>query len=211
MGQLASKPNRGAGLWIGLSFVAAFSLAAAVLMVLGTGERGTRLGLLLTARLAFLPFWAAYTSSSLARLFGSAFQSAHRNARTFGLAFAAIELVHLALVAWLCFLGQAPSVRTFIVFGIAVFWTYLLVLFSVADLRKWVSPRAGWLLRGIGMNYIAYAFAVDFLRNPLAGGIGHAAFYWPFAALAIIGPGLRLAAAAQQCAREAILHLSRRA
>lgn len=186
--------------WIMLSFGVAVGLAAVVTMVAGTGEHGTRMALQATARLAFLPFWLAYAGDALVSLFGPALQPVQRHARELGLAFAATELVHLGLVAWLCLIGHAPSMRTFVFFGTAVLWVCLLTLFSIVSLRRMLGVAGWWLLRIIGMNYLAYAFAVDFLRDPLAGGLRHAVLYWPFAALAIVGPGLRLAAAAQHLA-----------
>ena len=197
-GQPPSRRQVSAAPWMGLSALAALALAAAALMVAGTGRRGTDLGLLLTARLAFLLFWPAYTGSSLVALFGPAFQKVKRHGREFGLTFATVLLVHLGLVAWLCWIGAVPSTATFVLFGTAAVLVYLIALFSIGRLQQWLGV-AGWsLLRLIGMNFVAYAFAVDFLRNPFGGGIERAAFYWPFAALSIVGPGLNLAAAARR-------------
>jgi hypothetical protein len=168
----------------------------------GTGERGVHMGLLGTARLAFLLFWSAYVGGALVALFGSAFQPLRRRAREFGLAFAAVLSVHLGLVAWLCLIGAVPSTKTFVLFGTAAVWVYLLALFSINGLQHRLGPMGWWVLRAIGMNFVAYAFAKDFFRNGLAGGIANVVLYWPFAALAVIGPGLRLAAAAQRVGRE---------
>ncbi|WP_428538871.1 hypothetical protein [Rhodopila sp.] len=187
--------------WIQVSFAAAVGLTVAVLLVAGPGEQGTILALKATARLAFLPFWFAYAGAALVSLFGPALKPLPRHARELGLSFAAIECVHLALVAWLCLLGHPPGLRTFLVFGTAILFVGLLTLCSISSLRARLGKTGWWLLRVIGMNYVAYAFAIDFLRGPLAGGLGHAVFYWPFAALAIIGPGLRVAALAQGLAR----------
>jgi hypothetical protein len=64
---------------------------------------------------------------------------------------------------------------------------YALALFSIKQMQQMLG-RIGWLLlRTVAMNYIAYAFAVDFLRAPLGGTI-HTAEYLPFAALSIAGP-----------------------
>jgi hypothetical protein len=38
------------------------------------------------------------------------------------------------------------------------------------------------------MNYIAYAFAVDFLHGPILSGTMRSMEYLPFAALSIAGP-----------------------
>lgn len=179
-------------LWSGLSFCAAISLAASVLMAEGISDHGIRMALLATARLAFLLFWPAYVGSALASLFGTNFQWSQRHASEFGLAFAAALLVHLGLVAWLCLIGDFPPSRTFIIFGIAALWVYMLALFSIGHLQEVLGTKGWALLRMVGMNYVALAFTIDFLRNPLVSGIQHALLYWPFAFLAIVGPALRI-------------------
>jgi hypothetical protein len=182
-------------LWVGLSFGAALALAAAVLVATDATDDGIHLALLSTARFMFLLFWLAYAGSALASLFGSHFEPVRRRARAFGLAFAAALAVHLGLVAWLCLSGDIPPVKTFLVFGAAALCVCLLTACSLERMRNLLGAKGWALLRFLGMNYVACAFAADFLRNPLAGDIGHALFYWAFMALAIIGPGLRVAAA----------------
>jgi hypothetical protein len=188
-------------MWMGIAFCAALGLAASVLKDLGPNEIGIHTALRATARLAFLLFWPAYSGSALASLFGATFQLLKQRVREFGLAFVSVLLVHLGLVAWLCLIGAAPNVSTFIVFGIAAGWAYLLALFSIGRLHQALGPKYWWLLSNVGMNYVAYAFAVDFLRDPLHGGVKHLVEYLPFAVLAVAGPGLRIAAMAQRAGR----------
>jgi len=90
----------------------------------------------------------------------------------------------------------------FIFFGVAATWAYLLALFSIPHLQQALGPKYWWLIRNVGMNYIAYAFAVDFLKDPLGGGVKHLAQYLPFAVLAIAGPGLRLVAFVHRVGRK---------
>jgi hypothetical protein len=180
--------------WMGSSFCAAFALASIVLAVLGAGERGTDAALAATGRLSFLLFWLAYAGGALVALFGSTFQPIKQRTRAFGLSFASAHLVHLGLVAWLCHIGATPAMPTFVFFGIAVWWTYLLALFSIPALHKGLHPALWWLLRVVGLNYIAYAFAKDFLANPLHGGLKHIVMYLPFAVLSVAGPLLCLTA-----------------
>jgi hypothetical protein len=187
---MRSRPA--ADLWMGLAFGAALVLAAVVLAVLGAGERGTNAALAATARLSFLLFWAAYTGSALMALFGATFQPLKLRAREFGLAFASAHLVHIGLVGWLCWIGVVPAVSVFVFFGVALIFTYVLALFSIGNLQQVLGPRWWWLLRTVGMNYIAYAFFVDFLRYPLHGI--KLVEYLPFVILAIVGPFLRLTA-----------------
>ena len=189
---MLSKPTYAA--WMVWAFCAALGLAAVVLGTLGAGARGTDVALAATARLSFLLFWIAYTGSALATLFGRTFQPFRQRAREFGLAFASAHLVHIGLVVWLCLIGAVPPVSTFVFFGIALFWTYLLALFSIGGLHQALNPKIWWLVRAVGLNYIAYAFAVDFLNHPVDGGIKHVVAYLPFALLAIAGPIIRLIA-----------------
>ena len=158
----------------------------------GARERGTDAALAATARISFLLFWLSYVGSAMAAVFGQTFQPLKLRGREFGLAFASAHLVHVGLVAWLCAIGYGPGVSVFLFFGIALVWTYLLALFSISRLRKSLHPLGWWLMSNVGMNYIAYAFAVDFLRHPFDLGARHLVEYLPFAILAVVGPILRL-------------------
>jgi hypothetical protein len=181
---------------MGAAFAAAAAVAALALAAFGAGERGTDIALQATARVSFLLFWPAYAGGALATLFGPRFQPLARHARDFGLAFAAAHLVHVGLVAWLCWIGAAPAAGVFRFFGIALAWLYVIALFSIPRLQAAIG-RTGWrLLRTVGMTWIAYAFAVDFLRYPLAGGAKHVAEYLPFAVLSLAGPAFYVTALA---------------
>jgi hypothetical protein len=188
------RSNKTDALWMGAAFSAAFVLACVVLVILGAGEHGTNAALAATARLSFFLFWAAYAGAPLVALFGARFQPLKQRGREFGLAFAAAHLIHMGLVVWLCSIGHVPPLMTFVVFGIALVFTYLLALFSFGNLQQRLGPTWWWLLRTLGMNYIAYAFFIDFMKQPLGGGTKHVIEYLPFAILAIVGPLLRLAA-----------------
>jgi hypothetical protein len=188
-------------LWIFSAVCAALTLAASVTIALGAKQRGIDAALAATARLMFLLFWPAYSGGALVALFGAVFQPLKQHAREFGLAFASALLVHLGLVAVLCLIGAAPDAATFVFFGIGAAWAYLLALFSIPRLRLALGPRNWWLLSNVGMNYVAYAFIVDFLQQPLHGGVKHIIEYLPFAVLSLAGPGLRLAAYMQRIGR----------
>jgi hypothetical protein len=188
-------------LWIFSAVCAALTLAASVTIALGAKQSGIDAALAATARLMFLLFWPAYSGGALVALFGAVFQPLKQHAREFGLAFASALLVHLGLVAVLCLIGAAPDAATFIFFGIGAAWAYVLALFSIPRLRLALGPRNWWLLSNVGMNYVAYAFIVDFLQQPLHGGVRHIIEYLPFAVLSLAGPGLRLAAYMQRIGR----------
>jgi hypothetical protein len=181
-------------MWISVAFCAALGVAGAALAVFGAGERGTDVALQGTARLSFLLFWVAYTGGALTTLFGPAFEPLKRRGRQFGLAFASAHLVHIALVARLIYIDAPPPFGTFVFFGIAVLWTYLLVVFSIEPLQRMLGSKGWWLLRLVGLNYIAYAFAVDFLRVSPMATIKYVVGYLPFGVLAVAGPMLCLAA-----------------
>jgi hypothetical protein len=190
--------NRSTALWITGAFCTAVALAAAVLAAFGAGERGTHVALQATARLSFVLFWPAYSAAALAALFGPSFQPLQRRVREFGLAFAAAHLAHLGLVAWLSLIGHAPPRGTFIFFGIATVCTYLLALFSLPRLQQALGASGWWLLRIVGLNYIAFAFAVDFVRLPASASAKYLMGYLPFVLLSVAGPMLRLAAFGQR-------------
>jgi hypothetical protein len=197
---LVGFASSGVAVWMASAFCAALGLAALVLAALGPGQHATSVALRVTARFSFLLFWLAYAGGAMTTLFGPAFDPLKRRARELGLAFASAHLVHLGLVAWLTYIGAPPSRGTFVLFGIAALWVYLLALFSIPRLHKALGSRAWWFLRVVGLNYIAYAFAKDFLQYPQFGSFKYLAGYLPFAALSVAGPALCLAAFVQRTA-----------
>jgi hypothetical protein len=189
----------GAGPWMAAAFGAALLLAVMVLAALGAGPHGTAAALRATARLSYMLFWPAYAGGALARLFGSRFLPLAQRARSFGLAFAAAHLVHIGLVVWLYRISARPplSETMFWFFAIAAAWTYLLALLSVARLSEAVGQSRCRILRTIAIEYIAFAFLVDFVITPLRFGVRQPLEYLPFAILAVAGPVLRVAAMAR--------------
>lgn len=187
-----------AAVWMSSAFCAALGLAALTLAALGPGEQGTIAALKVTARFSFVLFWPAYAAGAMTTLFGPAFGPLKRRGREFGLAFASAHLVHLGLVVWLTYIGAAPARGVFLFFGIAVLWTYLLALFSIPRLQKALGSKGWWLLRVVGLNYIALAFAKDFLGYPQLGNFKYLLGYLPFVALSVVGPLLCFAAFLQR-------------
>jgi hypothetical protein len=176
--------------WLGSAFAAAATLAAVTLAAFGTAEHGTVTALRVTARFSFLLFFLAYAGGGLAALVGPALRPLRQHGREFGLAFAAAHLVHVLLIIWLCWIGAAPVAGVFRFFAPPLVCIYVLALFSVGRLQQ-VLGRTVWrLLRTVAMTYIAYAFATDFLRDPLGHGVSHMIQYIPFAALSLAGPVL---------------------
>jgi hypothetical protein len=165
-----------------------------MLAIRGAQQAGVEAAVLWTGRLAFLFFWPSYVGGALATLFGDRFRPLKQRSRSLGLAFAAVIAVHLSLVAWLCWLGDGPPLGTFIIFGIAAVWVFALAVSSIKGVARAVGPAGWWVLRNIGMNYIALAFASDFLRPQHPMTALKVAEYVPFAALSVLGPLLRVLA-----------------
>jgi hypothetical protein len=187
--------SRSAKWWIGAAFAANAFLAATILVARGADDHGTKAALFATGRVQFLWFWPAYAGAALTTLFGATFLPLKQRGREFGLAFAAALLVHLALVSWLCWIGAAPNIVTFIRFGTAAIFTMLLALFSLGTLHALLGPKGWQLLRIVGMNYILYVFLLDFWQGPRHGGIWRLVVeYLPFTVMAIAAGLLQLAA-----------------
>lgn len=180
--------------WAGAGFGLALLLTAAAIVGQGLDRPGIELGLRLTARLAFLPFWAAYAGGALVVLFGQGFAPVKRRARELGLAFAAVLAVHLGLVSALCAIGATPSAHVFLIFGPGAACALLLAIASIEPVGRAIGPAGWWGLRNLAMNYLAFDFAVDFVRRQPPTSVVQALMYLPFAAFAVLGPALRLAA-----------------
>lgn len=172
--------DRQTTLFVSCAFLMAAALAAAILFVRGTGPHGVDEALAATARLAFVFFLPAYVGGALVTIFGSSFLPLAKRGRDLGLAFAAVEVIHLALVAQLCTIGAAPGRSTFIFFGTAAFFVFLLAVLSIQAVRRFLHPGLWWAVRLFGMNFIAYAFYVDLSGHSFDGGLIHGLYYAPF-------------------------------
>ena len=180
--------------WMGSAAGAAVLLTVGVFAYRGARPAASMRLSRVTARLAFLLFWPSYVGGALVTLFGPRFQPLKVRARRFGLAFACVLAVHLGLVGRLCWIGSAPSTATFAIFGVGVAWTSILTLLSIESLGQAAGAKVWWIVRNIGLNYLAFLFILDFLRLEPRQTLPHLAEYLPFAALALLGPVLRLLA-----------------
>jgi hypothetical protein len=176
--------------WMGSAFAANAVLATIVLAVFGADQLGTDKALGITARFSFLLFWLAYASGGLALLIDPAAKFLRRHGRDFGLAFAAAHLVHILLVVWLCWIGAPPGMGVFVFFVPPAVVLYVLTLFSIPTLQRRLGRTRWTVLRTVGMTYIAYAFAADFVKAPYGGGTRYVLMYAPFAILSVAGPVL---------------------
>jgi hypothetical protein len=181
--------------WIGAGFLVSLVIATIALAFAGAGEHGTVSALRATARWCFLLFWPAYSGRGLSRFCGPRFAGLARRGREFGLAFSAALLVHLGLVLWL--MDVDPDQRQpMLLFWGGVVCTYALALLSLPSLRNWLGPRTWRIAREGAMQYIALAFAVDFIVEPLTAN-GPDKFplsYLPFVIMLLGGAVLRLLA-----------------
>ncbi len=184
-----------ASAWMGGALLAALALAAAALAIRGAETHGVKTALQLTARFAFLFFWPSYAGGALATLFGDAWRPLKRRVRVLGMAFSAVLAVHLALVAWLCWIGSTPAARTFAIFGVGVVCAYAMLLVSIDRVRQTMGETSWRLVQTVGANYILFAFGLDFLGDDKPGAnVGYLVEYLPFVVLVILAPVLRLLA-----------------
>jgi len=187
---------------MGVAFGVALALTATVLTRVGTDEKSIRLALRVTARWSFLLFWLAYAGGALATLMPQAFAVLAGRGREFGLAFAAAHLVHIGLIVRLGQILNKVPLRGWLLvfFAVAIFFTYLLALLSFGGLSQILGRGAWRAVMFIGMNYILIAFGRDFVLHVTKTGVVNQDFsqlmnYAPFAALCLIAPLLRIAAA----------------
>ena len=172
----------------------AFLIAVAVFVMSRTLSSTPGVDLRATARWSFVLFFLGSTGGALARLFGPAFDGLARRGRDLSLAYASAQLVHLAIVVRLLYKGGPRPPSELLLFGIAVFWTYLLAILSFKKMRERLKPGVWRIVRTVGVEYIALAFFADFNKNPFDGGFFKVLDYVPFIVLSVAGPLLRLAA-----------------
>jgi hypothetical protein len=164
-----------------------------------------REALRLTAHWSFLLFWVAYAGGAIAELFGPALGPLARRGREFGLAYAAAQLIHVGLVVWLFQItSRLPlSGKVLVLFTIGILWTYLLAVLSFGGLTKTLGAKGWRTLRIVGLNYILFAFAYDFVPKAMLPetaqyGVWYFAEYVLFGAMSVTAPLLVLAAAAHR-------------
>jgi hypothetical protein len=194
MRPVSAEPAAGAGGWVALAAGAALVITAAALGRDGPGLKGTDLALRLTARLGFGFFLAGYLGGALKDLGGERFAPLKRRARAMGLAFAAVLAVHLSLVAWRCWIGDAPGRGTFAVFAPAALCVAALAVSSIGPVGRAIGPAGWWILRNVGLSYVTLAFIRDFVRPSSFTTIAGLLAYAPFAALALAAIPLRVLA-----------------
>jgi hypothetical protein len=179
-----------------------FASGAAVLAIKGINVKSIVMALQVIARWSFLFFWLAYAGKAMNTLFGPTFAPLARG-REFGLAYASAMLSHVGLLVSLYEItSRVPLAGSGLVFfGIGIVFTYVLAVLSFGRLAEALGATGWRALRFVGMNYILYAFASDFVPAATHPGTAHHGIlrslaYVPFAAMSIAAPLLVLAAAA---------------
>ena len=116
-----------------------------------------------------------------------------RHGRELGLAYASAQLVHVGLILWIIHIAKGP-VGAMVFFWVGIFCTYLLALFSLPQLRDALEPRLWRIFRTIALEYIALAFAADFITLQADEFSKYPLSYLPFALMLVSGAGLRVVA-----------------
>lgn len=171
-------------LMLGLSFTEAYG---------GWTRDGILAGAAITARWAFPWFIAAWTASSLARLWPGGWRTALlRRRRAVGLAFAANHFVHLGFViAAVGQFGETRPLFVYLVAGGAYVMIATMALTSYDAAQRWMGRRAWTLLHAVGGWWVLVIFANSYvgrlMEKPAIAG--------PAVALIAVAVGLRVAAA----------------
>ncbi|HKY62062.1 MAG TPA: hypothetical protein VJR29_01455 [bacterium] len=150
-------------------------LVAMGLAILGPNAEGLHWAIRWTGRLSLLLFLSAFLASSLQRSLHRPWTAALlRRRRYVGLAFAASQFIHLALIG-LAY-RRAPATMgplDFAFYGGAVgyFFTGLLALTSNDRAFHWLGPKRWRLLHATGMGVLWLIFFVTYLPGLREGGI----------------------------------------
>lgn len=175
--------------------VAAALISAAIVhavMFTADGEAALRLIIRQTARISLVYFCAAFSASSLLRLWpGNATRWLMRNRRWIGLSFALSHAVHLAAIFRLAAIAPDFEVETItrIFGGLAYVFIALMAATSFDGAVRFLGSRTWRRLHKVGAYYIWFIFTQSYAPNALA-----AVAYIAPTALLVATLGLRIAA-----------------
>lgn len=148
------------------------ALCGGILLVAGPGEPGLRLATRTTARTSLLLFLAAYTASSLRRLWPApATAWLLRNRRYLGVSFAVSHGIHLALIGILATrhadrFETEPATLPFT--GLAYLLIAALTATSFDRSAAWLGRRRWRLLHRVGVHYLWVVFTFTMVTGALA-------------------------------------------
>ena len=167
------------------ALLGSFALCLALLVPLGlSGESvdaGVSAALRASGRLSFFLFLLPLTASSLSRLFPHpATRWLMKRRSELGLVFAGAHFAHLVLILWLAAQPSTAFGPLVVAFGgLGMLALLVMTITSFPKVRRAVGPRRWSLLHRIGLHYLAFIFAFDwvtlFPKNP--------PLYGPLAAL----------------------------
>ncbi|WP_296600605.1 hypothetical protein [Phenylobacterium sp.] len=173
-----------AALILGLAFMQAFG---------GWTRDGVLAGAAITARWAFPWFIAAWSASSLAKLWPGGWRTALlRRRRAVGLAFAANHFVHLGfVVAAVSQFGETRPLFVYLAGGGAYLMIAAMALTSNDAAQRWMGPKGWRLLHAMGGWWVLIIFANSYVARLMA----KPAIAGPAVVLIVAALGLRIAAA----------------
>ena len=179
------------------------SSSLAPVLAYGVNEDSISLDVRLTARVALIFFWLAYTGKVLNKFFGPIFAPLSRHTRELGLAFAAALTSHLIFVAWLFAIAQRPPLGEsgILYFGVGACWVFAIAALSMCRLPCVRDAYAWRLFRIVGTEYVALLFFRDLVIGPIVNGVKHPIEYLPFSALITIGLALSWSRAVLRCTK----------
>ena len=149
---------------------------------------GVRVAIRATARTSLVLFALAFTAGAMVELLPSdATRWQRRNRRYLGVSFAVSHFIHLAAIVSLATLDRElfwklTNIATIVLAGTAYLFIAAMTATSFDRTAAWLGPRKWRLLHLVGGWYIWISFATAIgKRVPLDR------FYWPMAALAVLG------------------------
>jgi len=179
---------------VGVAAAAVAVVLAADVAMLGAGEPGIRFALRATARMALVPFLAAFVASSAARTWpGPATRWMLANRRYLGVSFAVIHLVHGAAILTFAMLYAAEfranePLAIIVLGGLGYVFVLALLATSFDRTAAWLGPRRWARLHTTGIYYLWTIFFVTYAPQIGRGPVQAAA------TLLLVGAmGLRLA------------------
>lgn len=168
-------------------------MAAAILIVGGTGEAGWRTLIRATAETSFVLFMAAFVASALARLWPTAATRwMLQNRRYLGVSFAVSHSLHLTAIIMLARVA-ADHFRvdpvTLIGGGTAYLFVAAMTATSFDRSAAWIGPRAWRLLHTVGAHFLWLVFALQYV-----GLVTRSPAYAPLAIATLAAMAVRIAA-----------------
>lgn len=167
-----SRPrNRSIVTVFGLVLVASGAIVLFLVSPDFRDDDSVSLALRLTARLAFFVYLAIFMARPLAELFPTARTRSLRAARPYlGVAFAAIMIVHLALIGWRFgfVIGQVPPAVTLLAGGVTYTLILLMLVTTFEAPARALGPVAWRRLHKTGLYVVGAVFLNALVRDVIS-------------------------------------------